>query len=354
MNVTGPPVVVALSGGVDSAVAAALLRKEGREVVGVTLQLQKCRAASNVRSCCGADGLARARAVAGRLGIPHHVLDLAGEFDELVLRPAWEDYAGGRTPNPCLLCNERVKFGLLLAWSLKLGASRLATGHYARIGDGPALLRGMDREKDQSYFLAGLAADQLRSVLFPVGHLRKGDVRALAREAGLPAADAPESQDACLIRPGQVFSEMLRERFIAARRPGPVVDDGGRKVGSHEGIHLFTLGQHRGLPIRSPGRRWVRAISADTSTITVTADEKNLFADRFTAGGMNWVPYAPVRCEVQVRHRHAPVEAMVEGRGTSIVQAVLSAPVRAITPGQAAVFYDGDRVLGRGWIRANA
>ncbi|MFH1039478.1 MAG: tRNA 2-thiouridine(34) synthase MnmA [PVC group bacterium] len=352
------PVVAAMSGGVDSSVAAALLHQAGHEVIGVTLKLQDCREARGSRSCCGIDGGARARAVAGHLGIPHYVLDCAREFGEEVLRPAWNEYAAGRTPSPCLFCNERIKFGLLLAWARRLGASLIATGHYARIApDGrgePSLLRGEDREKDQSYFLAGLSIDQLRSVLFPIGRRRKHEVRELARSAGLPNADSPDSQDACLVGPDQSFAEMLRERFQAEARPGSIVTSDGRVLGRHPGIHRFTVGQRRGLDVRSSRPYWVKSVQAETASVVVTEDEDELFTDRLVVAGINWLgegaASASTACQVQVRSRQEPEPAALKMLGAGVARVIFARPVRAVTPGQAAVFYDGARVLGRGWI----
>jgi tRNA-uridine 2-sulfurtransferase len=353
-------VVVAMSGGVDSSVAAALLREEGHQVIGVTLKLQECHESRGSRSCCGVDGIIRARATAGQLGIPHYVLDCVREFDQQVLRPAWEEYAIGRTPSPCLLCNERIKFGALLSWSRQLGASLLATGHYAKLetlstGE-HLLLRGANRGKDQSYFLAGLGKGQLSSVCFPVGHLDKQAVRELARSMGLSTAETRDSQDACLVGPDQSFAEMLRERFGGASRPGPIVDDDGRVLGGHRGVHHFTVGQRKGLPVSSTSRRWVKAVRAEDSAIVVTDNEDNLYSTHFVATGLNWLGEDPhgssMECEVQVRYRHAAEAARIQAASDGAVSVAFERPVRAITPGQAAVFYDGARILGRGWIHA--
>lgn len=354
-------VAVALSGGVDSSVAAARLLAEGYEVVGVTLKLQNCADTGASRSCCGVDGMARARAAAGRLGIPHYVVDCTGEFEARVLRPAWEEYAAGRTPSPCLLCNERIKFGLLLAWARQIGAGFLATGHYARReqdGEGrPILRRGADPAKDQSYFLAGLAPDQLAAVRFPLGNACKHEVREEARRLDLPTATAADSQDACLVAPGQSFAEMLRQRFSAAAVPGSVVDRDGTCLGLHLGIHHFTVGQSRGLPGPSHIKRWVTAIRGDNGTVTVSSRAADLEGLQFAVGGLNWLlpegcPSA-TRCLVQVRYRQSPVPATLEPTGGTTARIALDSPLRAIAPGQAAVFYDGDRVLGRGWIETN-
>ena len=353
-------IVVAMSGGVDSSVAAALLRDQGHQVIGVTLKLQECHEARGSLSCCGVDGITRARAIAGQLGIPHYVVDCVREFDQRVLRPAWDDYANGRTPSPCLLCNERIKFGTLLSWSKQLGASLLATGHYARVetlphGE-PSLLRGIDPDKDQSYFLAGLSMDQLSSVVFPIGRLNNQAVRELARSRGLTTAETHDSQDACLVGSDQSFAEMLRKRFDGENKPGPVIDDAGQVLGRHPGIHHFTVGQRKGISIRSTSRRWVKAVRAEDSSIVVTDDESDLFADRLVAAGISWLGEDPPKrgmdCDVQVRYRHSAEAASIEASGAGVISVVFQRPVRAITPGQAAVFYNGDRVLGRGWIHA--
>jgi tRNA-specific 2-thiouridylase len=354
------PVVVAMSGGVDSSVAAALLAEAGHTLVGVTLKLHDRGDAAGGGSGCGADASSRAREVAGRLGFPHHVLDCKRDFETLVLLPAWQEYAAGRTPSPCLLCNERVKFGVLLDWAARSGIPRLATGHYARIErdtEGrPSLLRGCDNAKDQSYFLAGLTAAQLERALFPLGHLRKPEVRALARRYGLPTADTPESQDACLVAPGESFAEMLRQRFHAAAQPGEIVDDDGHVVGEHAGVHLFTVGQRKGLPAGAPARRWVRAVSAESGQVTVTSDPAKILGAELVARDVSWstgeLPEEWLACSVQVRYRHASEPAKVRKLGEDGLAVRLEKPAKAITPGQAAVFYDGDRVLGRGWIAA--
>ncbi len=350
-------IAVAMSGGVDSSVAAALLRDVGHEVLGVTLRLRGGVALEGA-TCCGDGAIERARAVATELGIAHEVLDASREFAERVLRPAWEEYARGRTPSPCLLCNERVKFGALLEWAKARGAEALATGHYARLGrderGAPRLLRGADAAKDQSYFLAGLSAAQLASIRFPLGAMRKAEVRAEARARGLAACDAPDSQDACLVGPEGGFSEALRAVFGAAARPGEIVDEAGRPLGRHDGVHLFTVGQRKGLRVPAASRLWVRAIRADAAAIVVTADEGALDARALTARGFAWssgaAPASPLRCTVQVRYRSRPAAAVIEAAGGDAVAVRFDGPVRAVTPGQAVVAYDGEAVLGRGWI----
>lgn len=358
MTAPGERVAIAMSGGVDSSVAAAVLKQAGFSLIGVTLKLQECHDTHGSKSCCGVDGITRAREVAGSLGFPHYVLDCVKDFERLVLSPAWRDYAQGRTPSPCLLCNEHVKFGILLDWAARLGIPRVATGHYARLQKDdvgrPQLLRGCDTGKDQSYFLAGLSRDQLARAIFPVGHLRKPEVRDLAKQHGLPTAETPESQDACLVAPGESFSEMLRQRFDAPARTGDIVDEQGRVVGKHEGIHVYTIGQRKGLPAGATARRWVKAISPADGLVTVTSQPADLVSTEFVANTINWLagelPRSPLACSVQVRYRHPSEPATVVADDDGNLRVTLGKPVKAVTPGQAAVFYDGDRTLGRGWI----
>jgi tRNA-specific 2-thiouridylase len=341
-----------MSGGVDSSVAAALLKQASYPLVGVTLLLYRPDEKP------AGDAVGRARAVADALGITHHVLDCAREFEQLVLLPAWQEYAAGRTPSPCLRCNPRVKFGLLWQWAQRLGAERIATGHYARLerdASGRRVLRrGCDEGKDQSYFLAGLQPAQLERALFPVGHLRKSEVRALAKGLGLPTAETPESQDACLVAPGESFADKLRVRFAAPARRGEIVDETGRVVGQHDGIHLFTVGQRKGLPAGATARRWVKALAAESGRILVTSDPDAILGTRFVVNEVNWLvgeaPTQPLACAVQIRYRHASAPATVCAEADGSLAVTLDSPVKAITPGQAAVFYDGDRVLGQGWI----
>jgi tRNA-specific 2-thiouridylase len=320
-------IAVALSGGVDSSVAAALLSQAGHALVGVTMQLRPPRESDGEPALRGGDAITRARAVAETLGFPHHVLDCAPAFAELVLRPAWRDYASGRTPSPCLLCNERVKFGLLLDWVGQLGLARLATGHYARVA---------------------------RDASGRPQHLRKPEVRGLARDLGLSTAETKESQDACVALAGETFAEVLRGGFGAPAQPGAIVDETGALVGEHAGIHFFTIGQRKGLPAGARARRWVKSISPATGQVTLTSDPRAILGTEFVAKEPSWLgvdlPRAPLACSVQVRYRHPSEPATVVARADGSLAVTLERPAKAITPGQAAVFYDGDRVLGRGWI----
>jgi tRNA-uridine 2-sulfurtransferase len=277
-----------------------------------------------------------------------------------VLRPVWQEYARGRTPNPCVLCNHRVKFGLLMRKAQELGAEKIATGHYARLefskNGHPVLQRGADRNKDQSYFLARLDSTQLRHTIFPLGQLEKPKVRELARQFGLVTADQPDSQDACLATPGECFAEMLRKRFEAQVPAGIIVDTSGQEFQKHTGIHQFTIGQRKGLKLPTPNRAWVKAIDPKTSTVTVTQQEIELFSKGMMVSNMRWFETPdsgkPQDCQVQVRYRQEPMPSRIESIESDTVRVTFQKAIRAVTPGQAAVFYDGDRVLGSGWIDA--
>ena len=371
--------LVALSGGVDSSVAAALLADAGHELIGVTLRFWSCEEApaEGQRSCCGIDGTSAARAAAGALDIPHYVVDCRKVFDERVLRPAWEEYARGRTPSPCVLCNAEVKFGHLLGLARRrFGAARVATGHHARItrcGDGPlssrgpirqgpALLRGADPDKDQSYFLFALTAEQLDAACFPVGRMTKQQVRQEARRRGLPNAERVESQDACLVSAdGAGFGETLRRRFGGPLRPGAIVNTEGLRLGDHQGVHNFTIGQRKGLGVALGRPAFVRSLDAARAEIVLTDRPGDLLSEGFTATGASWLrppERAPgwdgegFEAEVQIRYRHAAAAARITVQGADAERVVVrfATAQRAVTPGQAAVFYSKERVVGGAWI----
>ncbi len=350
-----PRVVVAMSGGVDSAVAAGLLARRGYDVIGITMRLwtrEDPAALRSQRRCCSVEDTDDARAAADALGIPHYVLNMEREFGARVVDYFVDEYARGRTPNPCLACNQHVKFDALLARAEALGADYLATGHYARIerSDGRyRLLRAVDAEKDQSYVLYTLGQRELARTLFPVGDYTKAEVRALARELGLPVAAKPESADICFIPDGD-YRAFLSSRL--ALTPGPIVDETGAVVGQHQGVAAYTIGQRKGLGVALGAPRYVTEIDP-ARNVVVVGPEEDLLATRALVEDVHWVsgeaPSAPVRLDVKIRYRTEPAAALVVPcEGGAEVR--FERPQRAVTPGQAAVFYDGDEVIGGGII----
>jgi len=340
-------VLVAMSGGVDSTLAASLLIEQGHEVLGGTLRLVDHPAMVDAPDPGGA---------AEALGIPFTCWDLRAEFERLVVSPFAVAYAIGRTPNPCALCNARVKFGLLLDKMRELGADALATGHYAAIvsdSDGPPrLVRGADRRKDQSYFLFAVDRAVLPFVRFPLGGLTKDCVRALARERGLAAAEQAESQEICFV-PDDDYAGFLRRRSPAgAFVPGAVVDTSGRQLGEHRGLANYTVGQRRGIGLAARRPLYVVALDPARNELVVGADA-DLWRRDLVAAGVNWLVDEPgdeFRAAVRIRSRHEPAPAMLAPLGGGTWRVLFDESQRAITPGQAAVFYDEDTVLGGGWI----
>jgi len=353
-------VVVAMSGGVDSSAAAALLVEQGYEVIGATLRLYDASGtdASIGGRCCGPRDIEDARAVAARLGIAHHVIDESAAFGAWVIDEFVAGYRAGRTPNPCVRCNEKLKFGPLLAFADAVGAAALATGHYARLAPAPdggvALGRARDRGKDQSYFLFGVRPEFLSRVWFPLGEMSKDDVRALARRAGLPNADKPDSQQICFVPDGDHVAFV--EAHGGGGASGSIVDDEtGAPLGSHAGTHAFTIGQRRGLPGGAGAPRFVVRIDAATGEVRVGPRDR-LGRDRLRVGDVRWLdPRAgggAVRCAVQIRHHAVAAPAWIDPDADGGALVRLDAPAFGVAPGQAAVFYDGDdRVIGGGWIQ---
>lgn len=356
-------IVVAMSGGVDSSVAAALLAEQGHEVVGLSMQLYDQREGqASFGSCCSLDDLHDARRVAHAIGIPHYILNFEREFDEQVISNFVREYAAGRTPIPCARCNSDLKFATLAERARGLGADVVATGHYARTerdaATGKVLLkRGLDPAKDQAYFLFSLTQAQLAQALFPVGGVSKTVVREYARRYNLPVAEKRDSQEICFV-PDDDYASFVARRAPAAATPGTIVDEEGRTVGTHDGIHRFTVGQRKGLGLASSpdgAPRYVLALRPADHQVVVGPREA-LERTTLTASEVNWIlgrPDAPLRVTAQIRHRHhaapARVRAIDDG-STSRAEVVFDEPQRAITPGQAVVFYDGDVVLGGGWI----
>ena len=353
-------VVVAMSGGVDSSVAAALLAREGHEVIGLSMQLYDHSGShgdGEVRfgSCCTIDDLHDARRVAGHLGIPHYIVNFERQFGETVVSNFVREYGAGRTPIPCVHCNGDLKFATLAERAAGLGADLVATGHYARVTrdeSGRHLLRrGLDASKDQSYFLFTLTQNQLSHAMFPVGALDKAAVRTLARELGLAVSEKPDSHEICFVASGD-HADFLEQHGVA-RSAGAIRDVSGRVVGTHDGVHRFTVGQRKGLGLSSGVRLYVVGIDAQEGAVTVGPREA-LERVELTASGVNWIAGAPpaagTRGTAQIRHRHREAAVSIAPLEGGRVRATFDEPQYAVAPGQAVVFYDGDVVLGGGWI----
>ena len=360
-------IAVAMSGGVDSSAAAVLLKKDGNEIVGLSMQLWNQRRAlgsdaeadseiNRLGRCCSIDDIWDARRVAGHIGFPFYVLNLEDAFEETVVAPFVRSYQSGETPSPCILCNNFVKFNHLVNKAAQIGAERVATGHYARIRFDTrlnrwTLLRGRDSGKDQSYFLFGLTQEQLSKTVFPLGELRKDEVREIARQAGLPTYNKPESQEICFVQQGS-YADFV-ERYSPAATPGggDIVNLEGKVVGTHAGLHKYTVGQRKGL-VAAGKPQYVIRIEPDQNRVVI-GDDHDTSGRVFRVRDANWIAIDrlrdPIDCEIQIRNRFEPRPGTVAvENGETIVR--FDTPQRAVTPGQAAVFYWDDVVVGGAWI----
>ncbi len=348
-----------MSGGVDSSVTAWLLKEKGCEVIGATMcigVMEKVER-SPIR-CCGLSDIEDARRVALQLGISFYVFNLREEFEREVIQYFCKEYSKGRTPNPCILCNERIKFGSFLKKALELEADFVATGHYARLEfdsgvKGYLLRRGVDRKKDQSYVLFSLTQDQLHHTLFPLGEYRKEEVRQKALQLGLRVHDKPESQEVCFIQETS-YHPFLQERLRESIEPGPIVDKKGNVLGRHKGIPFYTIGQRRGLHLAKGKPLYVIGIDQEKNALIV-GEEEEVYGDNFIVDSVHWIIAQEIissfSAQVKIRYNHPGSEAILSPRGEDELEVKFKSPQKAITPGQAAVFYDGETVLGGGWIK---
>ena len=364
-------IAVAMSGGVDSSAAAAILKEQGHELVGFTMQLWNQRRGISVDEngdplpsrCCSLDDVYDARRVAEELGVPFYVLNLEDDFERDVVQPFVDSYLSGETPIPCVSCNSRLKFASLDRLAESLGCEKVATGHYARVEFDEAsaryrLLRGRNLQKDQSYFLWELTQPQLSRSLFPLGEMSKPEVRVVAREHSLAVADKSESQEICFVPDGNYagfIDRYLKSENAENRLPGEgeIVSTTGEVMGHHTGIHRYTIGQRRGIGIAAERPLYVIGIDAPQNRVVV-GEQDDLLQREYIAARVNWIafddPQTPVRAEVRVRYRHTPAPATITPLGNGRARVVFDEAQRAITPGQATVFYRGDEVLGGGWI----
>jgi tRNA-specific 2-thiouridylase len=353
-----PRVVCGMSGGVDSSATAALLIEQGYDVIGITLKLwpQDCVNRAEDK-CCGPQAVTDARAVSHSLNIPYYLVDESADFQKHVIQYFADEYKAGRTPNPCVMCNQNLKFGRLIDRADQLGADYIATGHFAGIeknADGSRYLlkRGKDLRKDQSYFLFSLRQDQLARTLFPLGEKTKSDTREVARHCNLKTADKDESMEICFV-PDKDYGGFLQTAGLAKKHRGEIVDLHGHVLGYHDGIEFYTIGQRKGLGITTSKPVYVVALDPETNRVMV-GDDTALDRDEFIADRCNWHPFekltAPIEVMAKIRYNHPGCAATISPAGENRVNVKLHTPQRAITPGQAAVFYQDDLVVGGGWI----
>ena len=365
-------IAVAMSGGVDSSVVAGMLHRRGESVIGLTMQLWNQRRLPELAPdrptgrCCSLDDVYDARRVAQQLGIPYYVVNFERRFEEQVVKPFIDDYMAGRTPIPCTLCNNFIKFDQFLEMADGVGAQRIATGHYSRVDWNAAterweLRRSADRSKDQTYFLFGLTQAQLARTLFPLGGFQKSEVRELARELNLATSEKPDSQEICFVPNGDYaafIDSYFREQGVApADVRGELVTTDGRVVGEHSGVHHFTVGQRRGIGVAAREPLYVIATEPATRRVVIGRND-DLLRATMRVEGINWIsiapPSSPVRASVKIRNKHAAAEATVTPIDDTRAEVRFNEPQRAVTPGQGAVFYSGDLVLGGGWICSSA
>ena len=348
-------ILVAMSGGVDSSTVAAILKKEGHDVIGVTMQLWDY--GDGEGGCCSADDVRDARMVAEEIGIPHYVVNYMDVFKKYIVEDFINKYLSGRTPNPCVLCNQFMKFNFLLRRAMELGADYLATGHYARVetdeeGKRFYLCKANDESKDQSYFLFALTQNELKRLIFPLGSMTKSEVRNIAKSMDIKVANKPDSQDVCFITGGD-YREFLKDHAEVKNGKGEIVDINGNVLGNHDGVFSFTVGQRRGLGISKGKPLYVIKVDLESNKVVV-GEENDISRTTLMASDVIWINESPsdeIRVKTRIRYRHRESDSVVRMRSDGEALVEFKDPQRAITPGQAVVFYEGNRVLGGGWIK---